>query len=220
VAEIIIGKDHIELNPPTLSAVSAPARRLNDLEVGLGRIKANTIQRATLASHPTILKSLFAKETPETNNPAARLLAEAALKVVANGGGYFGKARPGEFWITLADEHGLLPVRIKAPEAAAKGKPLSLVIALHGAGGSENMFFDAYGNGKIVDLCRKRGWLLVAPRLSLFGLSMPVDSIVSEIERIYPVDKRQIFVAGHSMGAAQAINIMQRSGDPHRGGVG
>ena len=63
------------------------------------------------------------------------------------------------------------------PRGAAKGKPLPLVIALHGAGGSENMFFDAYGNGKIVDLCRKRGWLLVAPRLSFFGLGMPVDSI-------------------------------------------
>jgi hypothetical protein len=138
VGEIVIGKDHIRLNPQTVSAVSAPVKHLKDLEDGLGQIKAkpNTTQRATLASHLAILKSLFAKETPETNYPAARLLAEseAALKVVGNGGDYFGKARPGEFWITLADEHGTLPVRIMAPEAVATGKPLPLVIALHGPG--------------------------------------------------------------------------------------
>jgi len=137
------------------------------------------------------------------------------VKVVANGGDYLGKARPGEFWITLADEHGSLPVRIMAPDAA-KGKPLPLVISLHGAGGSENMFFDAYGNGKIVDLCRKRGWLLVAPRLSFFGLGMPVDSIVAEIGQLYPVDKRQIFVVGHSMGAPRPSTSCNRLAIPLR----
>jgi hypothetical protein len=218
VGEIVIGKDHIRLNPQTVSVMSDPAKRLKGLEDGLAGIKAkpNTTQRATLASHMAILKSLFAKETPETNYPAARLLAEseAGLKVIASGGYYFGKARPGEFWITLADEHGILPVRIMAPEAVATGKPLPLVIALHGAGGSENMFFDAYGNGKIVDLCRKRGWLLVAPRLSFFGLGMSVDSIVAEIGRLYPVENRQILVVGHSMGAMQAVNIAQQTGHP------
>jgi hypothetical protein len=29
-----------------------------------------------------------------------------------------------------------------APESVTKGKPLPLVIAIHGAGGIENMFFD------------------------------------------------------------------------------
>ena len=29
-----------------------------------------------------------------------------------------------------------------APESVTKGRPLPLVITLHGAGGSENMFFD------------------------------------------------------------------------------
>lgn len=218
VGEIVIGEDHIRLNPQTVSVVSDPAKRLKDLEDGLGKIQAKpkTTDRATLAAHLAILKSLLAKEAPETNYPAARLLAEteAALKVVASGGEYFGKARPGEFWITLADEHGTLPVRIMAPETTTKGAPLPLVIALHGAGGSENMFFDAYGNGKIVELCRKRGWLLVAPRLSLFGLGIPVDSIVAEIGRLYVVDKRRIFVVGHSMGAMQAINIAQQAREP------
>ena len=218
VAEVVIGKDHIVLNPQTLSIAATIASRLQNLEDGLRRIEAkpNTTQRATISAHLAILKSLFAKVIPETNYPAARLLAEAeaALKTVSAGGDYFGKGRPGEFWITLADAQSSLPVRLMAPEAVAKDKPLPLVIALHGAGGSENMFFDTYGNGKIVQLCHKRDWLLVAPRLSFFGLGMSVHHLIDEIGRLYPVDKRQVFVVGHSMGAMQAINIMQQAGDP------
>jgi predicted esterase len=218
VAEVVIGKDRIPLNPQTLSVVVNAASRLQILEAGLGRIRAtpDTTQRATIAAHLAILKSLYAKDATETNYPAARLLAEseAALKAVSAGDDYFGTARPGEFWITLANGESSLPVRLMAPEAVTKGKPLPLVIALHGAGGSENMFFDAYGHGKIVQLCRHRGWLLVAPRLSFFGLGMPVDRMIAEVGRLYPVDKRQVFVVGHSMGAAQAINIMQQAGDP------
>jgi predicted esterase len=217
-AEIIIGKDRIALNPQTLSVAANTVSRLQSLEDGLGRIKAkpNTTQRATIAAHLGILKSLVAKETPETNYPAARLLdeAEAAMKIVATGGDYFGKARPGEFWITLANDQSSLPVRLMAPESVTKGKPLPLVIALHGAGGSENMFFDAYGNGKIAELCRQRGWLLVAPRLSLFGPGMPVDRMIAEISQLYPVDKQQVFIVGHSMGAMQAINLAQQASEP------
>ena len=61
------------------------------------------------------------------------------------------------------------------------------------------MFFDAYGNGKIVRLCRQRGWLLVAPRLSFLGLGMPVDHMIAEISNLYAVDRQRILVVGHSM---------------------
>jgi len=217
-AEIIVGKHHLALNPQTLSVTADTVNRLQNLEDGLGRIKSkpHTTQRATIASHLGILKSLVAKETPETNYPAARLLAEAeaALAAVSAGGDYFGKARPGEFWITLANDQRSLPVRLMASESVTKGKTLPLVIALHGAGGSENMFFDAHGNGKIAGLCRQRGWLLVAPRLSFFGLGMPMDRMIAEISQLYPVDKRQVFIVGHSMGATQAIALAQQVSEP------
>lgn len=118
---------------------------------------------------------------------------------------YF-RGRPGEFWITLADQGGPVPVRLLAPDVVADDSPLTLVIALHGAGGSENMFFDAYGAGKIVELCRQRGWILVAPRLSFFGLGMSADHLIAEIGRLYPIDGRQFFVVGHSMGAARRLS--------------
>ena len=34
---------------------------------------------------------------------------------------------------------------------------MPVVVALHGAGGSENLFFEGYGAGHIVTECRKRG---------------------------------------------------------------
>jgi pimeloyl-ACP methyl ester carboxylesterase len=218
MAEVVVDQDRVALCPQTISIVANPAGRLKQIESALRQFEAQpkTTQRATLAAQASILRSLLAKETLETNYPAARLLdeLEAAIAVVSSGGEYYGKGRPGEFWITLANEHGSVPARLMAPPSAARGKPLPLVIAFHGAGGSENMFFDAYGNGKIVELCRRRGWLLVAAKLSFWGLGMPPDRVLAEIAQLYPVDKRQVFLVGHSMGAMQAISVAQRLSEP------
>ena len=75
-----------------------------------------------------------------------------------------------------------------------------LVIALHGAGGSENMFFDTYGAGKITKLCAKRGWHLVSPRVSGRFPASIVDSLSKE----WNIDPIRIFVIGHSMGGGAA----------------
>ena len=79
------------------------------------------------------------------------------------------------------------------------------MVALHGASGSENLFFEGYGRGAIVRLCRERGWLLVAPRLSVFGGTYPIPELVDEVARLYPVARKQVFLVGHSLGAAQAV---------------
>src|SRR5207253_3401166 len=84
-------------------------------------------------------------------------------------------------------------------------------IALHGAGGSENLFFDGYGRGAIVPLCRQRGWLLVAPRYAGFGRSASLPDLIEAVARLYPVDPRQVFVVGHSMGAALAVTAVQEA---------
>jgi predicted peptidase len=82
------------------------------------------------------------------------------------------------------------------------GQPLPLVIALHGAGGSENMFFETYGAGAIAKLCEQRGWLLVSPR----GTGMKperVAELIDAMDKLYPVDRARVFVVGHSMGGGQ-----------------
>ena len=99
----------------------------------------------------------MARGTPqETNYPAARLLKEAeeGTRAVAAGQPFYGQKKVGQFWLQTPGTGAAVSLRLQAPPAAARGTPLPLVIALHGAGGSENLFFDGYGNGLIARLCR------------------------------------------------------------------
>jgi predicted esterase len=98
------------------------------------------------------------------------------------------------------------------PKGLDPKNPVPIVVALHGAGGSENLFFEGYGDGQIVKLSEKRGWLLIAPRsgLSLVGGGPPVGEIVDELAKRYPIDPKKVFVVGHSMGAMQTIDAAQR----------
>lgn len=75
------------------------------------------------------------------------------------------------------------------------------------------MFFESYGHGAIVDRCRERGWLLVAPRSTAFG-TLPVAEIVDELARLYPIDQKRVMLVGHSMGAGQAVALA--SSEPAR----
>src|SRR5262249_26885343 len=137
----------------------------------------------------------------ETNYPAARLLreAESLTQTLAAGKQHYGPDRSGQFWLTLPAAGGPVPVRVQVPEGLRKDRPVPLVVALHGAGGSDTLFFDAAGGGAIARLCAARGWLLAAPRNGLPA------GLLDEVRRLYPVDRQKVFLVGHSMGAAQAV---------------
>lgn len=105
-----------------------------------------------------------------------------------------------------------VPARILVPRFPS-GAKVPLAIALHGMGGSENLFFECHGAGKIRRLCEERGWLLVAPRSSLLG-GFPVVEILGEVSRLYPVDPERVVLVGHSMGAQQVLT--SASVDPQR----
>jgi predicted esterase len=184
-----------------LEKLNAAVKALDD--------KVRSTDRETVQRLAKLLTALRDKEPQETDYPAARLLAEteAAAQAVAAGKPFYGQKKPGEFYLTLATEKDPAVVRLSAPGAAAKGEPLPLVIALHGAGGSENLFFDGHG-GMIVRLARERGWLVVAPRNGL-----PAD-LVEAVDRLYPVDRKRVFLVGHSMGAARAVQAA--SAQPER----
>lgn len=99
--------------------------------------------------------------------------------------------------------------RFHEPRGLSQKYPVPLVVALHGAGGSENLFFEGYGNGHIVKECEKRGWMLLAPRGGLLGAA-PVAAIIDKLAERYPIDPKRIFLVGHSMGAGQAIELAQQ----------
>ncbi len=197
LAQVVIGKKVLASSEQTISVVANLEARLAQVKAGSAALLAGTTDTDTLKSLAGWLDSLAGKKTLEANLPAARLLAEveAALKT---GNGFYGKGKTGQFWLTLNS----LAVRMLAPAAAKAGQPLPLVIALHGAGGSENMFFETYGAGAIAKLCEQRGWLLVSPR----GTGMKperVAELIDAMDKLYPVDRRRVFVVGHSMGGGQ-----------------
>lgn len=170
------------------------------------------LDRASVRGLLDSLDSLWDKETLETDLPAARLSAEAeaAVESIAAGRPYYTADRPGSFWLRAPVSRSGSPLRVFVPEVASAESPLPLVVALHGAGGSENMFFDGYGDGAIVRLCRERGWMLVATRGGFFG-APPVVAIVDELAKRYHIDAKRVFLVGHSMGAQQAARIASES---------
>lgn len=159
---------------------------------------------------------------------------EALIAAVADWAIYYKAERTGDFWIRIPVGEGReVAARLAVPERgparavalsrgdrAGNGSPgvgagqvesgrpdglRPLVVALHGAGGSENMFFDSYGDGKIVRLCGERGWLLVAPR----GAGR-VEEVVEALAARYPVDRGRVYLVGHSMGAMAAVGEASR----------
>ncbi len=170
-----------------------------------------TTEQRTLKAHASVLMRLASRSVLETDYPAHRLLVEAeALAALPAEGKHFAAFKTGQFWLTLATAKGEAPIRLFVPPQVAAGKSVPLVIAMHGAGGTENMFFDAYGHGEVVRQCEQRGWLLVAPRANFIG-SAPIAAIVDELAKRYPVDGKRVFLVGHSMGAGQAVALAQQS---------
>lgn len=185
-------------------------RRLRELDEKLPIEKeARTTARLTLRHLTQLLSNLAKPGTPETDYPAARLLAQAEaigrkLADPARGDELpFGKDLPGQFWLMLPTGTARTVARIQVPGKTAPPGGWPVVFALHGAGGSENMFFDTYGVGKVATLAAERGWLLVAPRSALGSASLP--DLLAELAKHYPVDAGRVFVVGHSMGAGQAL---------------
>ncbi len=215
LTEILVGGKVAARNRQTISLVERRDARLATLQETLSKWpsdpKTATADRESARAALERLRALAARRTPESDVPAARILAELEeqARAVEAGTPFLDKTRSGQFWVAVPRKAGgSVSTRLFVPAAAATGKPLPLVVALHGAGGSENMFFETYGHGAIVDRCKERGWMLVAPRSGFFG-SAPIDELVDELAKIYPIDPKRVMLVGHSMGAAQAIGAAQ-----------
>lgn len=87
-------------------------------------------------------------------------------------------------------------LRAVFPPGYEPGDPV--VVAVHGAGGSENLFMDGYGNGIAVKLASERGWGFVAPRLGQTAVADCLDWI----EAVHGQRPSQVFLMGHSAGGA------------------
>jgi predicted esterase len=188
-----------------------------DLTGRAGRWRAaatppDRIESATLLDRAALLADLASGSHPETDIPAAAVAddADEMIRQTVAGKPYFTVDRPGDFRLAVpTGKNAITSCRLLVPKGLAKDKPVPLVVALHGAGGSENLFFEGYGNGHIVKECQKRGWMLLAPRSGLIGAA-PVAAIIDKLAERYPIDPNRIFLVGHSMGAGQAIELVQQ----------
>jgi predicted esterase len=98
----------------------------------------------------------------------------------------------------------LQPYRLFVP-TAYQGKPLPLVVALHGMGGDETSMMDGYG-GTLRREAERLGFFLVTPKgrepASMYRGSAEKDvlDVLAEVERTYKIDTKHVFLMGHSMG--------------------
>jgi predicted esterase len=178
-------------------------------------LKARSIESETLPALANLLRTTQRRRAYETDLRGRALLEEAErvagwLERGAEGvseGARYGGGRAGAFRLHVPVGDRVVAVRFEAPEVEDGLRPL--VVALHGAGGSENLFFDGYGDGLCVQLARERGWFVVSPRISLRGVDCA--GLVDALSARYPVDPSRVFVVGHSMGAAQLMSNVARS---------
>jgi len=94
---------------------------------------------------------------------------------------------------------GSTVLRAAFPEKLAK--PTTVVIALHGAGGSENLFFEGYGGGLAAKEATRRGWVFLSPRAT----SAAAADSLAWLREVWKLDPKRIFVMGHSMGGGLAL---------------
>lgn len=181
-----------------------------DLDARLAKLRAEverrgdsaapTIEERTLPSLVQKLDGMRRRRAEETVLPGARLLAEAEALLAADGP-YYGAERPGDFWLRVPTATGTESVRLFVPPGAKTPQPL--VIAVHGAGGSENLFFDGYGDGEVVRQAASRGWFVTAPRCG-FG-TLDCAALADALAERFPIDLGRVVLVGHSMGAMQVI---------------
>ncbi len=89
--------------------------------------------------------------------------------------------------------------RLLAPKGAVNPGGVPLVLVLHGAGGNEDMFFDACGAGEAVRQAERRGFALASPET-------PSDAVevLEDVATFLPIDRSRVHLIGHSMGAGAA----------------
>lgn len=196
---------------------------VHDLRARLAALEARTAPRPdpqrSLADNTfdlwtSLLGGMTRARREETAFPGARLLADAErlaahLEGPPDATPFFGPTRPGTDWLRVPVGNATTIARMLVPDGI--NGPTPLVLALHGAGGSENLFFDGYGDGAIVRECARRRWFLVAPRSGLAG-GADLPGLVDALSRHWPIDPARVLLVGHSMGAAQAVAAATRSG--------
>ncbi|XZE22140.1 hypothetical protein SH449x_002057 [Pirellulaceae bacterium SH449] len=210
-----VGEKHLAL---PWYIVSATRNRDERLESILTQSKEKNAWKsnwfgATLKLNAAVLRSTARNSLLETDYPVHQILQWLEKGLAAEGSGEILKDREGpkQFWLDMSDAGRSGVVRMQLPSSVQENSKLPVIVAYHGAGGSENMFFDAYGAGRLAQLADDNGYLLVTPRQPLMGVLLSLPALLDKLDALAPIDRDRIVVMGHSMGAGQAISQLDRS---------
>lgn len=129
-----------------------------------------------------VIQHLFTAEALNTGRTRLADLPEVAL------------ARHGETRLRAA-----FPPEFVGPKG--RKKDATVVIALHGAGGSENLFFEGYGGGMAVREALRRGWIFLSPRATGRAAADALDWL----RTVRGVEVARVLLMGHSMGGGLAL---------------
>jgi len=190
-----------------------PAVLAEEIQAEVKNFKApRSVELATLKLHAEFLTDMAAGTVPESDrsiHDSHAIVPKLRASFQADKP-YFTSELTGDHWLAIPTKDAATPCRWWVPKNATL--PTPLVVAIHGAGGSENMFFEGYGDGQIRKLCEQRGWFLLAPRagLGFAGSLLPVAEMIDVLAKRYPIDPKRVYLVGHSMGGTISINLVQK----------
>jgi pimeloyl-ACP methyl ester carboxylesterase len=215
-ARMTEGEQCFELLPSGWSRIREPGERTQAIQDAAGDLQHEMPAwlRATLADHARLLRRLTAGQLQEIDYPAhqiLRLCEQAVADPDEAAKLFFERARCEDLWMTAARQGRQVPLRIRCPSGPLDlplrgcvfSQPLPVLLLFHGAGGSENMFFETYGAGGAVAAGLERNWLVVATRQGWTGLSLDAAQLLDQLEELFPIDRSKVLLMGHSMGAGQ-----------------
>lgn len=136
------------------------------------------------------------------------------------------------YYLSAANE--VMPYHLYVPKSYTSNRPTPLIVALHGLGGTEDSFFDAYGR-KLPELAELRGYIIAAPLGYRVdgpygsGLGTPpgdptarrltelseqdVMQVLAQVKQAYNIDAGRTYLMGHSMGAIGTWKIAPKYPD-------
>lgn len=116
-------------------------------------------------------------------------------------------------------DNTLQPYRLFLPGISDEPRPV--VVALHGALGDENSYFERYlvpgGNESLMQkLARERGYIVICPAgrgtVHMYRGQSEQDVLdaIEAVAALVPIDRAAIFLTGHSMGSFGTLQIGTR----------
>jgi pimeloyl-ACP methyl ester carboxylesterase len=200
----------------TFSVIAQLEARLEALErAAESHDDAEPVERMTVLNAREVLRNAQKGDSPETFYPLLRLLQLAEQIAAGWEAGKSGwRAAPGDYWMATLHRERKVAFRLFVPKQFQPNRPIPLVVALHGAGGNEHLFFEGYGLGIVLKEAEKRGWAVIAPRAEM-GLAH-IGGALEAAQQLLPIDPARIYLMGHSMGGAHSFAAIAQFPDRFR----